>query len=193
MIFDQFSQSSTQAYPTLGHSLVDEELQYFQQWILCLSELLLWTVEWSVRSKDIAKTKFRENDITGAKKFALKAKALFETLEGIDQMIVALDVHVRAQTKIAGENDWYGILEVPPMADEEAIRKKYKKLAFQTHHLKCHNWHAVFVAAEVRPPSVQIYTVVHFLTLCYALRNLHSFKGLLHIKVVIHKIGMVDH
>lgn len=37
------------------------------------------------------------------------------------------------------------------------------------------------------------YTVVHFLTLCYALRNLHSFKGLLHIKVVIHKIGMVDH
>lgn len=63
LIFDQFSQSSTQGYPTLGHSLVDEELQYFQQWILCLSELLLWTVEWSVRSKDIAKTKFRENDI----------------------------------------------------------------------------------------------------------------------------------
>lgn len=216
----------------------------------------------AVRSKDIAETKFRENDITGAKKFALKAKALFETLEGIDQMIVALDVHVRAQTKIAGENDWYGILEVPPMADEEAIKKKYKKLAFQTHpdknssvcakaafnlisdawnvlsntakrtvydhrrrvhalgvhqnnfkatarknsnssmssvdrfcarrrevaphlahegietfwtlcwsclmnfqysreyfnhHLKCHNCHAVFVAAEVRPPSVQIY------------------------------------
>ncbi|CAD6228416.1 unnamed protein product [Miscanthus lutarioriparius] len=87
----------------------------------------------AVRSKDIAETKFMENDIAGAKKFALKAKALFEPLEGIDQMIVALDVHVRAQTKIAGENDWYGILEVPPMADEEAIKKKYKKLAFQTH------------------------------------------------------------
>ena len=87
----------------------------------------------AVRSKDIAEAKFRENDIAGAKKFALKAKALFEPLEGIDQMIVALDVHVRAQTKIAGENDWYGILEVPPMADEEAIKKKYKKLAFQTH------------------------------------------------------------
>ena len=29
-----FSQSSNQAYPTLGHSMVDEELQYFQQWIL---------------------------------------------------------------------------------------------------------------------------------------------------------------
>ncbi|CAL4959685.1 unnamed protein product [Urochloa decumbens] len=87
----------------------------------------------AVRSKDIAERKFRENDLAGAKKFALKARALFKPLEGIDQMIVALDVHIRAQKKIGGENDWYEILEVSPLADEVAIKKRYKKLAFQTH------------------------------------------------------------
>jgi hypothetical protein len=30
---NHFNQNN-QAYPTLGHSMVDEELQYFQQWIL---------------------------------------------------------------------------------------------------------------------------------------------------------------
>jgi hypothetical protein len=87
----------------------------------------------AARSKDIAEMKFRENDLAGAKKFALKARALFKPLEGIDQMIVALDVHIRAQKKIGGENDWYDILEVSPSADEETIKKRYKKLAFQTH------------------------------------------------------------
>ncbi|KAL6616632.1 hypothetical protein ACP70R_038902 [Stipagrostis hirtigluma subsp. patula] len=87
----------------------------------------------AVRSKEIAERKFRENDIIGAKKFALKAKALFKPLEGIDQMILSLDVHLRAQTKIGGETDWYGILEVSPVADEEAIKRHYKKLALQTH------------------------------------------------------------
>ncbi|KAG2593951.1 uncharacterized protein LOC120672245 [Panicum virgatum] len=87
----------------------------------------------AARSKSIAERKFRENDFAGAKRFALKAKALFKPLEGIDQMIVALDVHIRAQEKIGGENDWYGILKVSPLADEEAIKKRYKKLAFKTH------------------------------------------------------------
>jgi hypothetical protein len=64
----------------------------------------------TVRSKKIAERKFRENDIAGAKKFALNAKALFKTLEGIDQVISALDVHIRGQIKIGEENDWYRIL-----------------------------------------------------------------------------------
>ncbi|XP_051227857.1 uncharacterized protein [Lolium perenne] len=86
----------------------------------------------AIRSKEVAERKFKENDFAGAKKFALKAKALFE-LEGIDQMILALDVHLKAQTKFEGEHDWYGILEVSTFADEETIRKQYKKLALQTH------------------------------------------------------------
>ncbi|KAK3166363.1 hypothetical protein QOZ80_1AG0044840 [Eleusine coracana subsp. coracana] len=87
----------------------------------------------AVRSKEIAERKFRENDIAGAKKFALKAKALFKPLEGIDQMISALDVHIRGQTKTGEENDWYGILEVSPLADEETIKKQYKKLVLRIH------------------------------------------------------------
>ncbi|KAM0863872.1 hypothetical protein ACQ4PT_044296 [Festuca glaucescens] len=86
----------------------------------------------AIRSKEVAERKLKENDFAGAKKFALKAKALFE-LEGIDQMILALDVHLKAQTKFEGEHDWYGILEVSTLADEETIRKQYKKLALQTH------------------------------------------------------------
>uniref|UniRef100_A0ACD5XF87 Uncharacterized protein n=1 Tax=Avena sativa TaxID=4498 RepID=A0ACD5XF87_AVESA len=86
----------------------------------------------AIRSKEIAERKFKENDFAGAKKFALKAKALFE-LEGIDQMILALDVHLKAQTKFDGEHDWYGILQVSTSADEDTIRKQYKKLALQTH------------------------------------------------------------
>ncbi|XP_066348005.1 probable carboxylesterase Os04g0669600 [Miscanthus floridulus] len=34
---EKVSSDARKAYPTLGHSMVDEELQYFQQWILnCL-------------------------------------------------------------------------------------------------------------------------------------------------------------
>ncbi|KAL5221407.1 hypothetical protein ABZP36_026120 [Zizania latifolia] len=87
----------------------------------------------AIRSKEIAERKFSENDIDGAKKFALKGKALFESLEGIDQMISALDVHKRAQTKINGENDWYGILEVSTLDDDDKIKRQYKRLALQTH------------------------------------------------------------
>ncbi|KAJ1286878.1 hypothetical protein BS78_03G385800 [Paspalum vaginatum] len=87
----------------------------------------------AARSKGVAERKFRENDIAGAMKFARKARGLFAPLEGIDEMIVALDVHIRAQKKIGGDNDWYGILEVSPLADEEVIKKQYKKLALQTH------------------------------------------------------------
>lgn len=86
----------------------------------------------AIRSKEMAERKYKVNDFAGARKLALKAKALFD-LEGIDQMIVALDVHLRSMTEFEGETDWYGILEVSTWADEETIRKQYKKLALQTH------------------------------------------------------------
>uniref|UniRef100_J3L7B2 J domain-containing protein n=1 Tax=Oryza brachyantha TaxID=4533 RepID=J3L7B2_ORYBR len=87
----------------------------------------------AIRSKEIAESKFKENDLAGAKKFALKAKTFFESLEGIDHMISALDTHIRAQTKIGGENDWYGILDVSAFDDDDKIKKQYKRLALQTH------------------------------------------------------------
>jgi hypothetical protein len=35
------------------------------------------------------------------------------------------------------------------------------------------------------------YTVVHFLTLCYALVHLNCFKVVLHIEIVVHKKRMM--
>ncbi|XP_022725647.1 uncharacterized protein LOC111282027 [Durio zibethinus] len=87
----------------------------------------------ATRAKELAEKKFLAKDVTGAKKFALKAQNLFPGLEGIPQMIATLDVHISAGNKINGETDWYGILGVNPQADDEAVRKQYRKLALMLH------------------------------------------------------------
>lgn len=87
----------------------------------------------ATRAKEIAERKFIAKDMLGAKKFALKAHNLFPGLEGIPQMLATLDVYVSADNKISGEADWYGILGVNPLADDETIRKHYRKLALTLH------------------------------------------------------------
>lgn len=88
----------------------------------------------ALRSKVLAETKFSQRDFVGARKFAHKAKQLYPELEGITQFISVLDVHIIAQNKLSGgENNWYGILEVDPTADENTIRKQYRKLALLLH------------------------------------------------------------
>lgn len=87
----------------------------------------------AIRAKEIAEKKFTDGDITGAKELALKAEKLYHELEGIQQMIATLEVHISAEKKIGGEVDWYGILNVNPEADEETIKKQYKKMALLVH------------------------------------------------------------
>ncbi|KAI9092505.1 hypothetical protein K1719_027633 [Acacia pycnantha] len=87
----------------------------------------------ATRAKEIAERKFIAKDILGAKKFALKAQRLFPELEGISQMLATLDVYISADNKIIGEADWYGILGADPRADDETIRKQYRKLALTLH------------------------------------------------------------
>ncbi|XP_022776339.1 uncharacterized protein LOC111318004 [Durio zibethinus] len=87
----------------------------------------------ATRAKELAERKFVAKDINGAKKFALKAQNLYPGLEGIPQMIATLDVHISAENKINGEADWYAILDVNPQADDEAVRKQYRKLALMLH------------------------------------------------------------
>uniref|UniRef100_A0A0D9VV18 J domain-containing protein n=1 Tax=Leersia perrieri TaxID=77586 RepID=A0A0D9VV18_9ORYZ len=87
----------------------------------------------SLRAKEIAESKFESKDLQGAKKFALKAQSLFPELEGIGQMITTLDIHLASEVLIAGEKDWYSILSVETSADEETIKKNYRKLALQLH------------------------------------------------------------
>ncbi|PIN11312.1 hypothetical protein CDL12_16093 [Handroanthus impetiginosus] len=88
----------------------------------------------AMRAKEIAERKFLVRDIKGAKKFALKAKNLYPELEGISQMLMTLEVYISAEEeKIHGESNWYGVLGVTPLADDETIRKQYRKLALLLH------------------------------------------------------------
>ncbi|KAI3720425.1 hypothetical protein L6452_21341 [Arctium lappa] len=87
----------------------------------------------ATRAKEISETKFSAKDIMGAKKFALKAQSLYPGLDGISQLLAILDVYVAAENKINGELDYYGILGVSPLADDDTVRKHYRKLALSLH------------------------------------------------------------
>jgi hypothetical protein len=69
--------------------------------------------EEAVRAREIAERKFAVHDFSGAKKFLIKAQALFPELEGVSQMLAVVDVHSVAAVRGAGnEMNWYGILQV---------------------------------------------------------------------------------
>ncbi|XVF53430.1 hypothetical protein PTKIN_Ptkin05aG0098900 [Pterospermum kingtungense] len=85
------------------------------------------------RAKEIAERKVTEKDYASAKKFALKAQSLYPGLDGIAQMLTTLDVYISAENKVSGEADWYGVLGVKPWADDETVRKQYRKLALMLH------------------------------------------------------------
>ncbi|CAN1258334.1 DnaJ homolog subfamily B member 12 [Linum perenne] len=87
----------------------------------------------ATRAKEIAEKKFLDKDFLGARKFALKAQNLYPELEGIAQMIASFDVYISSQTRVNGEEDWYGILGVNPLADDDMVRKQYRKLALMLH------------------------------------------------------------
>ncbi|KAH6766149.1 Chaperone DnaJ-domain superfamily protein [Perilla frutescens var. hirtella] len=70
----------------------------------------------------------------GVKKFALKAQNLYPELDGISQMVMMLDIYISAEEeKLNGESNWYGVLGLTPLVDDETIRKQYRKLALLLH------------------------------------------------------------
>ncbi|XP_024004741.1 uncharacterized protein LOC112081919 [Eutrema salsugineum] len=88
------------------------------------------------RALDIAEKKLSDNDYVGAKKFVSKAQNLYPQLDGLKQVLVMVDVYISAASKIngsVGEADWYGVLGVDPLADDEALKRQYKKLALLLH------------------------------------------------------------
>lgn len=87
----------------------------------------------AIRAKEIAEKKFTEKDIMGAKKFTIKAQSLYPGLDGIQNMLATLDVYISAENRISGEADWYRILGVNPKANDETVRKHYRKLALMLH------------------------------------------------------------
>ncbi|KAF8686211.1 hypothetical protein HU200_043592 [Digitaria exilis] len=89
--------------------------------------------EEALKAKHAAERKFYGRNIKGARRSAIKAQNLCPTLEGISQMISTLDVHLASESKIDGESDWYRILSLTALADEEEVKKQYRKLALQLH------------------------------------------------------------
>ncbi|CAA6664045.1 unnamed protein product [Spirodela intermedia] len=87
----------------------------------------------ALRAKETAERKFIAKDIEGAKRFALKAKSLNPRLDGISQMIATLDVHLSSTTVVNGEKDWYSILGIKPSANEEMVKRRYRKFALMLH------------------------------------------------------------
>ncbi|KAL1531976.1 hypothetical protein AAHA92_32053 [Salvia divinorum] len=87
----------------------------------------------ALRAKSIAEGKLERKDFSGAIKFAMKAQTLYPGLDGISQILTTLDVYISAENRINGENDWYGVLGVNPSADDETIKKHYRKLALSLH------------------------------------------------------------
>lgn len=89
--------------------------------------------EEALRAKSIAESKMQKKDFEGAQKVALKAQRLFPELESISQILAVCEVHCATATKIAGETDWYAILQVEMTADESTIKKQFRKLALLLH------------------------------------------------------------
>ncbi|CAL1391006.1 unnamed protein product [Linum trigynum] len=88
----------------------------------------------ALRAKEIAERKFNSKDYLSAKKFVMKAQNLYPGLEGLPQMLTTLEVYISAQNKISnGEVDWYNVLGVSSLADDDTVRKQYRKLALALH------------------------------------------------------------
>ncbi|KAF9625920.1 hypothetical protein IFM89_027788 [Coptis chinensis] len=64
---------------------------------------------------------------------ATRAKEIAEKKFASKDIAATFDVYLSAENKIIGELDWYGILGVNPMADDDSIRKQYQKLALMLH------------------------------------------------------------
>jgi curved DNA-binding protein CbpA len=85
------------------------------------------------RVKEIAEKKFAERDIAGARRFAVKAQNLYPALDGLPRLLAALDVYMAADNRTNGDVDWYRVLDVEPSADDDTIRRHYRKLALILH------------------------------------------------------------
>ncbi|KAL8519456.1 hypothetical protein ACS0TY_010406 [Phlomoides rotata] len=87
----------------------------------------------AIRAKSIAVGMMEQKDYIGAKLSAMRAKSLFEKLDGISELLTILELYVHAEQKKYGEVNWYDVLGVDRSADDEIIRPRYKHLALLVH------------------------------------------------------------
>ncbi|KAH9613940.1 hypothetical protein KSS87_016152 [Heliosperma pusillum] len=87
----------------------------------------------AAKAKEIAEKKLREKDLNGAKKFAVKAQSLYPGLNGLEQLLMTVNVYMSAEKKVNGVSDWYAVLGVDISCDDETLKKQYRKLALILH------------------------------------------------------------
>ncbi|XP_065873011.1 uncharacterized protein [Euphorbia lathyris] len=84
-------------------------------------------------AKMMAEQKFVEMDVDGAKILALKAHSLYPDLDGLSQFLATLEVYISSKQRSNGEINWYRVLGVESSADDDTIRRHYRKLALTLH------------------------------------------------------------
>lgn len=87
----------------------------------------------ALRAKELAEKMFLQKDFGGARMLAMKALELYPNLDDLPRFLATIEVYISADKKVNGEVDWYKILGVQPLADEETIRRRYRKLALTLH------------------------------------------------------------
>lgn len=87
----------------------------------------------ALRAKELAEKMLLQKDFGGARMLAMKALDLYPNLDGLPRFLATIEVYISADKKVNGEVDWYRILGVQPLADEETIRRRYRKLALTLH------------------------------------------------------------
>lgn len=88
----------------------------------------------AIKAQQVAESKIVSGDYLGAKKFILKAQRLFPNLGGLPQLLAVVDVH--SSTSEVTDHlaaNWHQILQVDRCADEETVRKQYRKLLLLLH------------------------------------------------------------
>ncbi|KAL1301348.1 hypothetical protein HN51_045986 [Arachis hypogaea] len=87
----------------------------------------------AIKAKELAEKTLLERDLSSAKIFAKKAQDMYPNLDGLRQLLATIEVYASAEKKVNGEVDWYRVLGVEPMADDQTIRRHYRKLALILH------------------------------------------------------------
>ncbi|CAN8274468.1 unnamed protein product [Cochlearia groenlandica] len=85
------------------------------------------------RAMDIALKKLSKNDYIGAKKLLIKAQRLYQDLDGLKHVLAMINVYISASSNKEGDIDFYDILGVDHTADDETLKRHYKKLALLIH------------------------------------------------------------
>ncbi|KAG5031915.1 hypothetical protein GLYMA_06G169500v4 [Glycine max] len=87
----------------------------------------------ALRAKELAEKMLLQRNFGGARMLAMKALELYPNLDGLPQFLATIEVYISSEARVNGELDWYSILGVQPLADEETIRRRYRKLALTLH------------------------------------------------------------